>query len=235
MANRTGSGPEPVYLALIGDVRGSRTAEDRADLQRRLTEAVAAANDAVPAGFAAPLRITAGDEVQGLLAAPGAAVGVLAGVEDRVRPATLDWGLGFGPLTTDPGADPAALDGPCFHAARAALESARAEDAWGAVRGLVPPLGAVASSLLRLMGTIRREWTDKQAGYVRDARHQLQKDVAAAHDVSPSVVSESLKAAHFRVILDAEESLAALLEAAGADPGRHVDSVAGPNSSEVRS
>lgn len=249
-------GGEPIhpYLALIGDVVGSRELEDRAGVQRRLRGLLESLNrelgapgeddlgggsPADPDGarrvkrdgppLAAPLAVTAGDEIQGLLLRSDAAVDVLVRLADELHPVRVAWGLGAGELETDLGGDVSLLDGPCFHRARTALEGAAKDGAWARVVGLGPAVDGGLSALFRLMGAVREGWTDTQARYVRTARGRLQKEVAERFDVSPSVVSESLKAARYRDMLAAEEAARALLARFGAGGEPAPDSPPAPN------
>ena len=210
------------WLALIADVEGSRRVREREALQRRMAAALAdCAAELPPGALAGGPEQTAGDEVQALLREPAAAVDLLTGLAERLFPVRLHAGLGWGPLATAAPPPPpgriervALADGPCLHRARGALELARERDAWAVARGLGEPADTVLSSQLELLGTLRDGWTDKQARYVLGARDALQKDVAERYGVSPSVVSESLKAAHLSAMLRGEEAARALLAAA---------------------
>ena len=212
------------YLALIGDVRGSRRHPDRAALQSSLRDALEAANAAHEPAVA--LAITAGDELQGLLAAEQAAraVDLLVELTETLHPVELSFGLGWGPLATrlEPGGSVSELDGPCFHRARDALERAKKESSWTRIEGLGPDLYALVSGVFGLMAAVRAGWTGKQAAYVRDARRaERYKDVAELHSVVPSVVTESLQAAQYRAMLRAEDGVRAALAAfgCGREPG----------------
>ena len=63
---------ESGFLALIGDVSGSREVANRADLQARLERELARLNARHGSLMAAPLTISAGDEFMALLPWPGA-------------------------------------------------------------------------------------------------------------------------------------------------------------------
>lgn len=253
-AGRGGGEPVYPYLALIGDVVGSRELEDRAGVQRRLRGLLEALNrelgapgegeDPLRGGvdadgarrvtrdgppLAAPLAVTAGDEIQGLLLRPDAAVDVLVRLADDLHPVRIAWGLGAGELETDIGGDVSLLDGPCFHRARTALEGAAKDGAWARAVGLDPAVDRGLSALFRLMGAVRDGWTDTQARYARTVRGRLQKEVAERFDVSPSVVSESLKAARYRELAEAEEAARALLARFGAGGEATPDSPPVPN------
>lgn len=216
------------YYALIGDIVGSRQLADRADVQRRLqAELEALRQDVSAETMPAPLRLTAGDEVQGLLAHPEATVDVIVRLEDGLHPASMVWGLGRGTLTTDPQADAAALDGPCFHRARAALTDAQRVETWLRAKGFGAPHDDVLGALFRSMGAIRSRWTDVQAQYVREVRGRLQREVAERLDVSGPAVSKGLNAARFAAVEEAEAAARELLAWLGsADAARDEASTA---------
>ncbi|HKY61157.1 MAG TPA: SatD family protein [Gemmatimonadota bacterium] len=218
-----------VYLALIGDVEGSRRLERRAELQRELGRAVEIVNERLGPALAAPLSLTAGDEIQALFREPAAVVDAMTEVADAVFPARLIHGLGVGTLETDPGPDPALLDGPCFHRAREAVQEARSEGTWAIARGLEAPGDVVVGALFRLVGELRSRWTPIQAEHVRHARGRPQKEVAERLGKAESTVSESLKAAGFQAMLEGETALRAALSRFAHGAEADVGSVQGAN------
>lgn len=211
------------WFALIGDIERSRELPDRSGIQERLEATLEALNRRADAGtVAAGLRITAGDEVQGLLARPEYAVDVVVGVEDALRPAHVAWGLGRGLLSTEPGGDVALLDGSCFHRARDALERLGHGPGWLGARGFGDPHDAVLEALFGLLRAVRSRWTDVQARYAREVRGRLQREVADRLGVSEPAVSKGLSAARFAAVTDGEEaarSYLAWLDAGGATSG----------------
>lgn len=201
------------FVALIGDLVGSRTIDDRSGVQRRLLAALETMNrDLWPDALAAPLRVTAGDGVQGLLARPDAVVAIVVGLEDALHPVSMAWGVGRGPLTTDLHDDVALMDGPCFHHARQALDTARHDEVWLRSEGLGIPQDAVLGALFGLMGAVRSRWTDVQARYVREARGRLQREVAESLGVSEPAVSKGLSAARFTAVAEGERAARSLLQ-----------------------
>ena len=247
---RTGQGAaQPVfgYAALIGDVVASRELEDRAGVQRRLRGLLSELNRqlregggeaAEPGGgkaapgrppLAVELGVTAGDEIQGLLLRAEAAVDVMVRLADELHPVRITWGIGIGDLETDLEGDVSLLDGPCFHRARSALERAARDGAWARLEGIDPVLDRGLSALFRLMGAVRDGWTETQARYARATRGRLQKEVAEEYGVSPSVVSESLKAARYRDVLEGEAAARELLSRFGPGAEEAPDSVPAPN------
>lgn len=201
------------FIALSGDLVGSRELEDRAGVQRRLLATLERQNrDLDPRVVAAPLRVTDGDGVQGLLRRAGAIVDIVVGIEDALHPASMTWGVGRGTLTTDLHEDVAVLDGPCFHRARRALDTARHDAVWLRSEGLGGPYDIVLGSLFGLMGAVRSRWTDVQARYAREVRGRLQREVAERLGVSEPAVSKGLSAARFAALVEAERAARALLD-----------------------
>jgi hypothetical protein len=208
------------FLAIIGDLAGSRDVTDRAGLQRELKHALKliAERKAFAHVRAAGPDITAGDEFHVLLHAdprrvPGtAAMSFLVELAEDLS-VQCAFGVGVGTLSTTLRAPIRELDGSCFHRAREALERAKREDRWVVVAGLPDEDAKAANAILRLTGKIRDGWTLRQKEIVRIRRGTpLQKDVARKLKVSPSVISEALSAAQHDAVLEAEAALAAILD-----------------------
>lgn len=206
---------EDVFVALIGDVVASRKIERRAEFQTRLATELETLSERLDDALVGRLALLRGDEVQGLFRDPEAAMDVVIGLADRLFPVRMVHGLGCGRLTTRPGSEITQLDGPCFHHAREALHAAAKDDQWLAARGFSPPVDRALTALFQLMRAIRGRWTDRQAELARAARGSRQKDVAERFGISPSVVSESLKAAAFTAVRKGEEAARDLLRTFG--------------------
>ncbi|MGH9380181.1 MAG: SatD family protein [Thermoanaerobaculia bacterium] len=230
--NDFGRNGEPTWLALLADLVGSRRVADRGKVQGRLVAAVDALNARHETELAAPLAVSRGDEVQGLFAASpqsrAAAVSVVVALADALHPVEWRCGLGWGGLTTPLGPQVVRLDGPAFHRARAALERAQAEGRWLAAEGLGSATERPLEGLFALMQAARRRWTDRQLEFIRAARDLLQKDVAAHFEVSPSTVSESLKAAGYGAVLEGEAAAETLLSQFGIETESGIDSAVEP-------
>lgn len=205
-----GSGTESRLAALIGDVVGSRHLENRSKLQRRLLAKTRELNRRLRAPLVGDLALIRGDEVQGLLRHPDCAVDIVWELSEAIFPARIVFGLGFGSISTDLYADVTQIDGPAFHRARSALEEV-ATDGWLVAHGFGESEDFVLTTLFTLMQAIRARWTEKQLGYVREARRRAQKEVAQHFGVSSSTVSESLKASAFQAVLEGEEAARRLL------------------------
>ena len=205
---------------LIGDIVGSRGSVDRADLHRAVEAALRQVDDAVPS--LTGLRVTVGDEFQGSYATLGEALD--AGL--RVRLALLPdvdtrIGVGRGSVTTlDP--QRGIEDGPGWWAARAAVEAAEEAAAKPATRHLrtalrVAPsedasaVDAVNAALLcrdHLVGSCSERSIRLLRGLMEP--HTTQGDLATLEGISPSAVSQRVRADGLGAVLAAHDLLRAL-------------------------
>lgn len=183
------------FLALTGDVVGSRTLteDQRADVQRYLSQLLDDINQVYRASFESELAIVGGDGVQALFALPwfpshgtsdlsgwatavaitevvmGLAVGMAAHPE---TPMKMIFGMGVGTVSTEILKNQvSAIDGSCFHQAKAALDSAKKEQLFLRASGFRPGCHRSAmrvedqliSGIFILLGAQVEEWTAKQA------------------------------------------------------------------------
>lgn len=203
--------------ALIGDIVGSRGSVDRADLHRAVEAALRQVDDAVPS--LTGLRVTVGDEFQGSYATLGEALD--AGL--RVRLALLPdvdtrIGIGRGSVTTlDP--DRGIEDGPGWWAARSAVEAAEEAAAKPATRHVRTALRVAASeddtavdavnaALLcrdHLVGSCSERSIRLLRGLMQP--HTTQGDLATLEGISPSAVSQRVRADGLGAVLAAHDLL----------------------------
>jgi SatD family protein len=152
----------PAYVAFLADVVASRARSPRAraTLQQRLRELARELNTRFRAHLAARAAITLGDELQALFTSPAPVW--QAAHELRLRVPDVEWvvACGTGGLTTPlrRGATAPELDGPCFHAARAALDAAKADDRVFAFGGFDPCVDGLA----RYYSALYRGWSAGQ-------------------------------------------------------------------------
>jgi len=210
-----GSGP---VATLIGDVVGSREVTDRAALHRRLTTALAAINDGLAP--AVPLRITVGDEYQGVFEDVGTAIAAAFRLRLALHPdVDVRHGVGWGTITVLD-AEPRVEDGPGWWAARAAIVAV--EDASGGLQralrtayrraeaGSGPEPDAVNAALLcrdaLLAGASSRSW-----GVLRGLLGGMsQTEIARAEDISASAVSQRVRNDGLAALVAADGLLAGL-------------------------
>lgn len=206
---------DPIFVALIGDIRGSRELEDRKNVQKEFKGVVNSLNDYIPnSSIASRFTVTTGDEFQVLLTDATDAVDAAVTASDQFHPARLRFGIGRGELDTEVNPNQAiGMDGPCFHRAREAINSARKDGAWLRVGGWSKDLDRRINSLFDLVQCVREDWTDRQAQFAVALKEEgTQKRVADRYDVSKSTVSESLSAGHVQEVRNTENSLGELLQ-----------------------
>ena len=179
------------YVAFIADVVASRAlGARRAALQQGVRDATRAFNTRFRRDLAARFAVTLGDELQGLFTSAARVWEVSHAL--RLRFPTVEWvvACGRGALATPlrPGATAPELDGPCFHAARAALERAKRTGQVFAFEGFDSGIVACAS----YYSALYRGWTTRQRSVATAQRAhpaaQLDELARLLH-VVPSAIS----------------------------------------------
>jgi hypothetical protein len=200
------------YLAVLGDIKRSRTIIDRELAQRVFLGVIEDINTRLKAELAVPITVSRGDEFQGLLAAPEAVLTVVNAFDSRTNLIAFRYGLGWGPVGTAFRDRTTEMDGACFQHAYAALERGKKEGRWLTFAG-APADGAQAlNAVFRLIQVIRDGWTRKQKAAVTE-RRVADTLIAAAGKlgIDKSTLSKMLKAAHYAQLLEAEEAVRVLL------------------------
>ena len=151
------------YIAVLADAIGSRALppRDRARLQAQLhTRLRTDLNQrrAWRPGIAAGFAIARGDEIEGLLKDASLVWDIAHWL--RRTFADIDWIIACarGPISTALAAIAPEVDGPCFHAARAALEEAKRQRQVFTFRGFPPAVDALAAYYSALYWS----WTPRQ-------------------------------------------------------------------------
>ena len=182
------------YIAVIGDVVGSRSAGNRSGLQERLGGGLRDVNTAFEDEIAAEFVLTVGDEFQGLLSSARTLDLILATLRTHAFPAELRFGVGVGPLETALRSQAIGMDGRCFHNARQAIERATQRRTPVEVQTEGEPAPYEIYSLL--YGVIRSRWTRRQREVVDLSASGLEgREVAEYLSITPSAVSQHLRAA----------------------------------------
>lgn len=203
---------DQIFVAVIGDIRGSRKTADRRGTQARLEGAMARVNEVFADDLTAGFLVTLGDEFQGLLPGSDKLMDVIAELESALTGIPVRYGIGIGTLATPIKRTAVGMDGPCFYLARDAVERGKRENRWVTVAGFGEVRDELMNGVLNLMGAVRGQWTEIQAETFHAARiADEQKQVAAARNVSEATVSKSLKSAHHDPMIEAEAVVARLL------------------------
>ena len=217
------------YTAVTGDLVGSRklAPAEREALQVDTLEALRELNERYEefwVGHGQRAVLTAGDEIQALFREPNVTGDFIQALTESVGgPSRIAFGVGHGALSTGVLRGVGSvelLDGPCFHHARASLIRAKKQKLWAVFSGFGGVHDEILTSVFELMGALRSGWTETQVKYAASARLLGKRlDVARQHDVSPSVVTESLQRAHFDALTNAEKAVRILMRAIGDGEG----------------
>ncbi len=202
------------YIALIGDLVGSRKIGGREEFQKKLKGVLSDINEKYGDCIASRFSVTLGDEFQGLLNDPSCLFDIVLFIKLRIYPVKVRFGIGAGEITTE--IDPSesiGADGPAYHRAREALEDAEKSE-----NQKERPLENVIlrtpwpkewenllNSTLILMHSIESGWTKKQAEniYLNYFLSLNQTEIAQDKGINQSTVQRSLISSHANEYLGA--------------------------------
>ena len=208
---------------LIGDLIGSRVSDDRQALHARFERAIDEVNDKFSPPT--PMRITIGDEYQGMFASLGDALSASLLVRLVLRPeGDIRHGIGRGEVEVL-GTAPRVEDGPGWWAARAAIERVEQAEGKAATRTLrtayvedsSAPAGsrtsdeAAVNAALLLRDELVTGLSERSLSVLRGLlAGQTQRDLAEELGISPSAVSQRVRADGLGTILAAHELMGGL-------------------------
>jgi hypothetical protein len=203
---------------LIGDVVGSRAAGDRPWLHERLSSAL----ESVNAEFRplVPLRITVGDEYQGVFDEVGRALAAAFRLRLLGLPEVdLRHGIGWGPVTVL-SESPRVEDGPGWWAAREAIEDAREQEhaalrdlrtSYRRAEGYDGPDPAPVNAALVCRDALLGAASSRAPGVLRGLLSGMsQQQIAHAEGVSASAVSQRIRRDRLGALVAADELLGAV-------------------------
>jgi hypothetical protein len=202
------------YVALLADIIGSRSLppRDRARLQDDLREALHAVNRRWRPKIAAGFAIARGDEIQGLLKDASPVWDIVHWLRQAFP--TVNWimACGLGPITTALAHTAVEVDGPCFHAASAALEDAKRHRQVFVFRGFPPAVDGLAAYYSGLYWS----WTPRQ----RRQAAALRMDDARTPQVErvkvhPTAISHMKRRMAWPLVAEGDRMLRAALGATG--------------------
>jgi DNA-binding transcriptional LysR family regulator len=207
-------------VTVIGDLVGSRRSGDRAAVHARFERAI----DAINAEYAppVPLRIGLGDEFQGIFASLGAAIGATLRLRMALLPdVDVRQGIGWGRVQVL-SEEPRVEDGPGWWAARSAIEAVEAYERKAPLRavrtayvaadddpGREPgPDPALVNAALMTRDQIVTGLSQRSMSVLDGLmRGRRQQDIADELGISPSAVSQRVRAEGIGVVLAADELL----------------------------
>lgn len=192
------------YVAIIGDIKGSRKIQNRAIVQEELKQALAGINEQYSNDIASKFTVTLGDEFQGLLYSGANTMSIVLDIERRMDPIRARFGIGVGEISTDIDRELAiGADGSAYYKAREAIEYLKRKEKRNKsgeadirleVDGTEHMTVELINTILSLMTAIKTSWTDRQRQAIWDMlEHQdSQSDVAQRLGIAQSSVQKNL-------------------------------------------
>lgn len=159
------------YIAIIGDMIGSKKIVDRNEVQIKLRNQLSAINEKYRDDIASKFMITLGDEFQGLLKCGRNAMNIISEIELAMLPVKLRFGIGIGMMDTEINAEiPLGADGPAYHKARKMInELKNKEKHYKENHSNImiasesdEHIDILLNSILSLSSTLKSKWTKRQ-------------------------------------------------------------------------
>lgn len=208
-------------VVLIGDLVASRESPDRRRLHRVVETALADTNARVP--FVEPLAVTVGDEFQAVYPHLGAALEAALRTRLALQPEIgTRYGIGRGDTTTLDEAR-GIKDGPGWWAARRAIVEVEEQAERGAMQhvhtayrladGEQDPAGTALAveAALQCQDHLVGSLSERSGRLLRGLLEGMtQRELAAAEGISPSAVSQRVRADGLAVIVRCHELLRSL-------------------------
>ena len=203
-------------VTVIGDLVGSRRSADRVAVHTRFEQAI----EAINAEFApvVPLRIGLGDEFQGIFTTLGAAISATLRLRMALLPdVDVRQGIGWGRVVVL-AAEPRVEDGPGWWAARAAIETVEAHERKAALRavrtayvaadGEAGPDPVLVNATLMSRDVVVSGLSERSMSVLDGLmRGRRQQDIADDLGISPSAVSQRVRADGLAVVVAADALL----------------------------
>jgi DNA-binding transcriptional LysR family regulator len=203
-------------VTVIGDLVGSRRSEDRAAMHERFARAVADVNRTYAPPV--PLRIGVGDEFQGIFASLGDAIAATLRLRMALLPRDdVRQGIGSGRVVVL-AEEPRVEDGPGWWAARSAIEEVEGYERKAALRAVRTayvaaetdqgPDQALVNAALMTRDQVVSGLSERSMSVLRGLlRGRQQQEIAADLGISPSAVSQRIRAGGIGVVLATDEML----------------------------
>lgn len=197
------------YVAIIGDMVGSKAIINRQDAQRKFKAILSKINSVYKEEIASEFMITSGDECQGLLKSRKHVLKIVHDIEMAMMPVELRFGIGVGEVSTAIDFNNTLeMDGPAYHRARGMIETMhmkRKQYSMSQPTILIDSgehnhqIDELMNATLSVCTALKSKWTDRQKEIVY---HYLLHDenqyrAAEALAIGQSSVNKALKSTRF--------------------------------------
>lgn len=199
---------------IISDIIGSRKLDvrERHEWQLFLKSAIVQINEKFSDHIEAPFMITKGDEFQGVLKKIASVHQIVMEFERLIFPLTMRFGVGHGLIQKMGSKIPIEMDGPAFHLAQAALNTAKKKKQVIVIQTKNEYFNLQVNTIYQLIYAIKERWSD--ISYKRYWKYQecgTYERVAQEEGVSTQAVWDSLNNSHAMEVIQAERAMRKIL------------------------
>lgn len=200
---------DPLYIAIIGDLKKSRKVENRYATQECLKHALGIVNETYVGELASKFMITLGDEFQGVLVNGSHTMRILEEITRTMHPVEIRFGLGIGTLTTKIDPEMAiGADGPAYYKAREAIDFLKENEKkkqTSASRIRIGIMGenqeteGMLNTIFSLLNIIEDAWSDRQREVIGEmlVREDSQINLAKRLSIKQPTVQKMLASGHY--------------------------------------
>lgn len=212
------------YIAIIGDIKGSKGIEDRNRVQEKMRNTLNEINEKYASDISSKFTITLGDEFQGLLCKGANTMSIISEIERKMYPIKIRFGVGVGEITTDINYEMAiGADGPGYYKARTAIDflkenkkrkQSSASDIRFEVDGENQGATIMINTILSLLTVIKAAWSDRQREVIWDMleNQDSQENVAKRLNIQQPTVQRILANGKYYAYRDALDTIGKALK-----------------------
>jgi len=203
-----------LFVVVIGDMVRSRRLRRprRARIQDQLERSFHQINRDFKDSVCTALQFTAGDEFQGVFKTADNIFTLIQRIREAILPVPVRFGVGIGEITTPISDRPQAMDGPAFHRARDALESAQEFLGLSCLSSGQPERDESVNAWLDILSFVRSTWSARarEIIYLYEEFQKLEP-IAKKLGISVQAVSKHLRVTGYKAYFRGERALASLL------------------------
>lgn len=202
-------------VVIIADVRGSKkmATDERYEGQLFIKSAIIQINENFSDSIEAPFMITRGDEFQGVTKDMASGLKIMLEFERLLYPLNLRYGIGKGEIQKMGSNIPIEMDGPAFHRANDAVNSAKKKKLFLLCNSGNDANDILLNNIFLLMNSIKSRWNENNYERYWNYKSLGTFDkVAKKENVSPQAIWDSMQNMRALDIITAENELMSYFE-----------------------
>ena len=195
------------HLILIGNIIASKEIPDRLNFQKKFTEVLVKPNQTYDNSMISPLTPTVGDECQTVLWEATNLFKIMALIERGVPDISLRYGIGLGKIDTEINSQSAiGMDGPAFHFARTAVETARKEGKFYHFNCDDQNLWDRINVMLNWLDITLKKWSrQRKELFYQYNEKKTQREIALILNITQPAVSQNINDRAFKQVAVTQE------------------------------